>query len=105
VSFQVFFSAEAESDLLRLFDHALTRELASPTGDLEVPARMASAIRQACQFLALSPFSCRKVGDGPFVRELIVPFGATGYVVLFEICESQRVLIGAIRHQRESDYH
>ena len=39
------------------------------------------------------------------VRELIVPFGSTGFVVLFEIRASQRIHIGAIRHQRESDYH
>jgi hypothetical protein len=36
---------------------------------------------------------------------LIVPFGATGYVVLFEIKTAGRVHVGAVRHQRESDYH
>jgi plasmid stabilization system protein ParE len=36
---------------------------------------------------------------------LIIPFGATGYVVFFEIRAAGRVHIGAIRHQRESDYH
>jgi plasmid stabilization system protein ParE len=103
--FQVVFSLEAEEDLMRLFDHALERELSSPTGDLEVPARAIEAIRQACQFLAISPFSFRKAAEGPFVRELIVPFGTSGYVVLYEISASRRVHIGAVRHQRESDYH
>jgi hypothetical protein len=39
------------------------------------------------------------------LRELIIPFGATGYVALFEISDSQTVVIAAVRHQRESDYH
>ncbi len=103
--FQVVFSPEAESDLERLFDHAFVRELNSPAGDLDVPMRAIEAIRQACRFLSISPFSCRKSADSPFARELIVPFGASGYVVLYEIRANSRVHIGAVRHQRESDYH
>ena len=105
MTYQVIFSREAEEDLERLFTHVLARELNSPTGDLDIPARAIQAIRQACQLLTLSPFSCRKVGESAFVRELIIPFGATGYVAIFEIRDSQMVFIGAIRHQRESDYH
>jgi plasmid stabilization system protein ParE len=40
-----------------------------------------------------------------FVRELVIPFGASGYVALFEIEDSQVVTIVAVRHQREEDYH
>ncbi len=105
MTYQVVFSPEAEEDIERLFDFIVERELNSATGDLDVPSRSVDAIRQACRFLAISPFSCRKVGSAPFVRELIVPFGSTGFVVLFEIRASQRIHIGAIRHQRESDYH
>ena len=105
MSYQVVFSREAEEDLERLFEHAFERELNSPTGDLDVPMRAIEAIRQACQFLTASPFSCRKADNSPFTRELIVHFGASGYVVLYEIKASSRVHIGAIRHQRESDYH
>jgi plasmid stabilization system protein ParE len=36
-------------------------------------------------------------------RELIVPFGGAGYVVLFEIVGDD-VVVGAVRHQREEDY-
>jgi hypothetical protein len=39
------------------------------------------------------------------LRELIIPFGATGFVALFEISDSQTVVIAAVRHQRESDDH
>jgi plasmid stabilization system protein ParE len=103
--YQIVFSREAEEDLERMFDFAFERELNSPTGDLEIPTRAIEVIRQGCQFLAISPFSCRKADNSPFVRELIVPFVSTGYVVLFEIQTTDRVHIGAIRHQRESDYH
>lgn len=38
-------------------------------------------------------------------RELIIPFGASGYVALYEIDGPASVLLLAIRHQREEDYH
>lgn len=52
-----------------------------------------------------SPFSCRKAAQSPFLRELIIPFGRSGYVALFEIRDAHEVIVGAIRHQNESDYH
>jgi hypothetical protein len=39
----------------------------------------------------------------PQWRELVVPFGQTGFVVPFEIREEQ-VLLLAMRAQREEDY-
>lgn len=41
----------------------------------------------------------------PLLRELLIPFGASGYVALFEIDDSRTVTVVAVRHQRESDYH
>ncbi|MFP5404714.1 MAG: type II toxin-antitoxin system RelE/ParE family toxin, partial [Gammaproteobacteria bacterium] len=38
-------------------------------------------------------------------RELIVPFGSGGYVLLFEIEADGWVTILAARHQREADYY
>lgn len=105
MSYRVVFSREAEEDLERLFDHALERELDSAAGDLDVPERALQAIKDACRFLAATPFTCRKVGPSSFVRELIIPFGAYGYVALFEVIDAHTVVVGAVRHQRESDYH
>jgi hypothetical protein len=52
------------------------------------------------------PFTCRKaVPDNPFLRELVIPFGAAGYVALFEIEDNETVTILAMRHQREDDFH
>lgn len=41
----------------------------------------------------------------PYLRELVISFGAAGYVALFEIEPDDIVTILAVRHQRESDYH
>jgi len=64
------------------------------------------AIGHGISLLERSPFSCRKASPGnAFLRELIVAFGATGYVALFEIDDDQTVTVLAERHQREDDYH
>lgn len=105
MAFAVEFSPAAAADLERLFDFLLDRELSSPTGDLELAARAVQAIRDSMQMLRNSPFSCRKVGRSPFARELIISFGRSGYVALFEIVDDTKVVIGAVRHQLEDDYH
>lgn len=105
MTYQVIFSAVAEEDLERLFEHAYERELNSASGDLEIPERTIDAIEQACLFLRFSPFTSRKADDSSLVRELLISFGATGYVAMFEIIDAQTDLIGAVRHQRESDHH
>jgi plasmid stabilization system protein ParE len=52
------------------------------------------------------PFTCRKApqANSPFIRELLISFGKSGYVALFEIVDAQTVVVGAVRHQREDDY-
>ncbi|MFW2354168.1 type II toxin-antitoxin system RelE/ParE family toxin [Hydrogenophaga sp.] len=105
MAFKVTFSEAAAQDLEELFDFALQRELDSDTGDLDVPARALQAIKDGMAFLETSPFACRKAGNSPFVRELVIPFGRSGYVALFEIVDGTSVIVGAVRHQREDDYH
>ncbi|TSA13585.1 MAG: type II toxin-antitoxin system RelE/ParE family toxin [Comamonadaceae bacterium] len=105
MTYTVQFSAAADEDMERLFDFVLQRELESESGDLGNAERALQAIKDGIAFLTSSPFACRKVGDSPFVRELIITFGSSGYVALFEIVDNNTVIIGAIRHQREDDYH
>ena len=105
MTYTVEFSEAAAEDLEQLFDFALQRELDSATGDLGIPHRAIQAIQNGMAFLASSPFACRKAAHSPFLRELVIPFGSTGYVALFEIVDKHTVIIGAIRHQREDDYH
>lgn len=104
MSFTVRFTRQALEDLERLYDFVLEREL-SRGGDLEVAERAIEAIENGIATLGYSPFTCRKAGVDPFVRELVIPFGASGYVALFEIEASDSVMIAAVRHQREDDYH
>lgn len=106
MSFAVALAPEAEEDLPRLFDFLL--EHATCAEDLDYAQRVIDAVRVTIESqLALNPFSFRKAGDGrrSTRRELIVPAGATGYVVLYEIAGPANVLVLAVRHQREDDYH
>lgn len=74
--------------------------------DIDAAARAADAIEQGVAMLRMFPFTCRKIDDGnSFLRELIVSFGTSGYVLLFEIEAAEQVTILAVRHQREDDYH
>jgi plasmid stabilization system protein ParE len=98
---KVRFTPEAEADLLRLFDFLLEQDVAAAEKARE-------AIAKAVELLEVFPFSCRKAlggGGNAFLRELIIPFGAAGYVALFEIENRDTVTVLALRHQREEDYH
>jgi len=98
----VRFTAEAENDLVRLYEFALTRDEA----DCAFAERALEAIRQGFRNLELTPFSFRKATpNNPFLREIIIPFGASGYVALYEIDNEETVTVLAVRHQRENDYH
>jgi plasmid stabilization system protein ParE len=101
VSYKVRFTADAEEDTVRLYEFVLARD----EGDWLPAERALQAIKMAINYLQFSPFSHRKaIAGNSFIRELIIPFGATGYVALFEIESDELVTILAIRHQREDDY-
>jgi plasmid stabilization system protein ParE len=102
VSYRVRFTRQAEEDLVRLYEFILERDPA----DWHLAERALEAIRHAIASLERSPFSYRKASGGnPFLRELVIPFGSTGYVALFEIEAKNLVSILAVRHQREDDYY
>jgi plasmid stabilization system protein ParE len=100
VTYKVRLTAEALEDLDRLYDFLLER-------DLKAAERALAAIERALALLAYSPFSCRKalLQKNPRWREILIPFGHSGYVALFEVDDDQSVTITAVRHQREEDYH
>ena len=105
MTYKVKLTREAEEDLVRLFDFIIERELAREAGDFELADKALSAIKDGLGLLERFPFTCRKAGASPFVRELVVSFGHTGYVALFEIVDDDTVIVGAVRHQREDDLH
>ena len=104
MSFVVELSATAEADLERLLDFLLDQ--ADTTEDLDRAQAAIEAIRTTAQHrLAITPFSFRKAAQNPAQRELIIPFAGTGYVALYEIVSASKVVVLAVRHQREEDYH
>ena len=103
MSFALRFSASARDDLIRLYQFLLDR--ASTAEDLAGAQRALDAIDRAFESLSRSPFIYRKVGLSPFLRELLIRFGSSGYVALFEINDASTVTILAVRHQLEDDYH
>jgi len=104
VTFDVRFSTAAEDDLERLFEFLLER--AETAEDFDRAQSAIAAVRSAVvNQLAATPYSFRKAGKSSTRRELIIPFGSTGYVALYEIAGRSNVLVLALRHQREEDYH
>ena len=106
MSYRVKLTRDAEDDLLRLYDFVLERELDRVGGgDLAVADRALAALQDDFATLRSSPFTCRKADQSPFLREMVIPFGWTGYVAMFEIADNNTVVMAAVRHQREDDYH
>lgn len=98
MTWQVRYTDAARDDLQRLFDFLLSK-------DPVVAKRAITIIGKGMILLREFPFTCRKADPtNPFLRELLIPFGASGYVALFEIEDGETVTILAVRHQRESDY-
>ena len=104
MSFVVELAPSAAADLERLLDFLIDR--CETAEDLERAQAAIDAIRAAAQHrLAVTPFSFRKAAQNPAQRELIIPFGGTGYVALYEIVSPSKVVVLAVRHQREEDYY
>ena len=98
MSYRVRYTRAAREDLRRLYAFLLEH-------DLKAARRALDAIGKGIELLQEFPFTCRKaVPDNPFLRELVISFGAAGYIALFEIEDDETVTILAVRHQREDDY-
>lgn len=99
MSYQVRYTKRAKEDIIRLYGFLVKQDLSAARKALE-------AVEKGIKFLQDFPFTCRKATPkNPLLREMIIPFGSKGYVVLFEIEDSETVTILAVRHQLEEDYH
>ena len=99
MKYQVRYTKTAKDDLLHLYKFLLENDLDAVNSAFE-------AIRKSIDLLQDFPFTCRKASpENPFLREMVISFGAGGYVALFEIETDSVVTILAVRHQREEDYH
>lgn len=72
--------------------------------DRRASQRAAAEIRRHFAALEKLPDMGRPV-DGSGLRELVIPFGAAGYVALYRHePDDDQVMILAFRHQREAGY-
>ncbi|QDC01409.1 MULTISPECIES: type II toxin-antitoxin system RelE/ParE family toxin [Phyllobacteriaceae] len=67
--------------------------------------RAAETVGRHFSFLETHPEIGRPEPDEPQLRELLIPFGDSGYVALYRfIAEEDSVFILAFRHQKEAGY-
>lgn len=101
MTFKVCFMEEALADMERLDEFVVAGE----DGDWATAERALEAIRNG-GFVGEFTLQLQKNrACNTFVRELIIAFGGSGYVALFEIDDAKTVTVLAVRHQREDDYH
>lgn len=67
--------------------------------------RASQAIAHCFALLETDPGIGRPLGDLPELRELIIPFGDSGYVALYRLdVKSNVAYILAFRHQKETGF-
>lgn len=103
MTYAVSLTREALEDLQRLEGFFI--ELALKHGDWDLPTRAGSAIKNEFRILETNPYTCRIAFDDRLERELVIPLRSSGYVALFHIVSEHEIVVSAIRHQREDDYH
>ena len=93
---QIVYSARAIENLEHAFEFLLGETPATAVAAAE-------AIESAVNTLAAHPLVGRRIeGD---LRELVISFGATGYVALYRfVVQDDQVRVLALGHQREIGY-
>ena len=95
---QVRLSARAQSDVARLHSFLLGK-------NAKAAQRATQAIRGSFSSLAKTPLLGRPVDDAGDLRELVIDFGASGYLALYRVDRALDVVIVlAIKHQSEDGY-
>ncbi|MGM4879061.1 type II toxin-antitoxin system RelE/ParE family toxin [Rhizobium leguminosarum] len=99
MTFELKYTQTFYEDLDRLADFLIER-------DPDLAERAINAIPKALMILQDFPLMARRASaDDPLLRELVVPFGSAGYVILFKVMSETSVIVLAVRHHREEDYH
>lgn len=101
--YRIIPTATFQQDIERLEEHIIERELASQTPDEDCLFRFQEAVQRAMGIPSFAPHTCRRCEGHRDFRELIIPFGRGGCVVLFAIRDAD-VLLLAARDQHEHDY-
>ena len=95
---QVRLSQRAQADLSRLYAFIASKNIGAAQ-------RAVLAIREAFVPLRHAPTIGRLVEDSNELREIVIDFGASGYLVLYRFEPAlDAVTVLAIKHQSEDDY-
>jgi plasmid stabilization system protein ParE len=86
----------AVSDLLRLKEFILPH-------NADASRRAVTVIRKAVSLLHPNTFIGKPVEDMPDFRDMVIPFGSSGYVLRYRI-ENDTVLIIAVKHGKEAGF-
>ncbi|WP_107675223.1 type II toxin-antitoxin system RelE/ParE family toxin [Agrobacterium sp. LAD9] len=99
MTFKLRYTIEARADITRLYNFLLEKDFSTAEKAVD---RIIATIEGLSEF----PFVARKAqGENALLRELVIPFGSSGYIALIQIEDAETVFILAVRHQREDDYH
>lgn len=72
--------------------------------DRDAAQAAVGAIRKYAAILEKFPNAGRPAADlEPEHRELLIPFGGSGYVLVYEV-QAETLLVLAVRHQKEAGY-
>jgi len=94
----IIFAEEALADLERIFEFNFKRD---PATALEHLAK----VRNAVMILDEHPEIGRICEAGSRLRELVISYGKSGYVALYEHSPAEGLVrVIAVRHQREAGY-
>lgn len=95
---RIHYTPDARADLTRLYRFLLDKDLVAAEYAL-------ASIIKTVNTLADFPLAGRKSsGSDENLRQLVIPFGRSGYLALYHLQTGNTVVILAIRHQREDDY-
>ena len=71
----------------------------------QAAVRAGQAIKNQLSSLEKEPQAGKPLNEHPEIRELIIPFGESGYVALYHFDNKENaVFILAFRHQKEAGY-
>ena len=85
-----------------VFDLQRLREFILPH-NADAARRAVSVIRKAVSMLHPNVFIGKPVEDMPDFRDIVIPFGSSGYVLRYRI-ENNTVLIVAVKHGKVADF-
>ena len=97
MSYEVIWTQRAIEDVQRLYHFLAEKSIIAAKAAIE-------AILQKAEILDIQPNAGRPADDlDPEHIELIIPCGASGYVMLYEIIDEDVVIL-VVRHQKEAGY-